>query len=343
MCVALHGDYKYGALKNTEQELDSQDGELVKALRHELTNRDLIVFGYSGRDQSLMQALTQVYSERGTGKLFWCGYGQDAPEPVVTLINYANEHGRTAFYIPTAGFDSAMYSITRHCMSGDNTFISKVDELKRKLAIAVELQSVGFLLPEEPINKVAGTNAYPVVFPSQCYQFEAAYAPKERPWDYCRQLYKQDIMVVPHKGMIYAWGTKETIEDICSLRIKGSVELCPLPRGFVAKNGTMQELLLKTVTCIMTKSHNLGYSKDKIWDTKDIINYQIGGKSLTAFCGVRVAIVFDSKHTYLTFAPSYMYADNRELSKEEKKQFADRFSATVNNGRPNPNTNAYII
>ena len=342
LCVALHGDYKYGDLKNTEQELDSQDGELVKAFRHELTNRDLVVFGYSGRDQSLMQALTEVYSERGAGKLFWCGYGQEAPVSVKQLIEHANEHGRNAFYIPTAGFDSAMYSIARHCMSDDNGFISKVDELKRKLSVAIDPQSVGFLLPEEPVNKVVGTNAYPIVFPSQCYQFEVSYAPQERPWDYCRQLYKQDIMAVPYRGMIYAWAAKEAIEDRCSSRIKGSVALCPLPRDFVARNGTMQEMLVKTVTRIIAETHNLGYSKDKIWDTKDILKYQIGSRTLTAFSGVRIAIVFDSKHPYLTFVPSYMYADN-ELSKEEKKQFADRFSASLNNHRPNPNTNAYIM
>lgn len=93
----------------------------------------------------------------------------------------------------------------------------------------------------------------------------------------------------------------------------------------------------------MAEAHNLGYSKDKIWDTKEVLKYQIGGKTLTAFSGVRVAIVFDIKHSYLTFAPSYMYADDTELSKEEKKQFADRFSAAVNNGRPNPNTSSYIV
>jgi len=343
LCVALHGDYKYGDLKNTEQELDSQDGELVKALRHELINRDLIVFGYSGRDHSLMQALMQVYSERGAGKLFWCGYGQDVPVSVKQLIEHANEHGRDAFYIPTAGFDNAMYSITRHCMGGDSSFVSKVDELKRKLAVAVEPQSVGFLLPKETVNKIVDTNAYPISFPPQCYQFEVSYAPKEKPWDFCRQLYKQDIMAVPYKGVIYAWGAKETIEDVCASRIKGSVELCPLPRDFVVRNGTMQELLLKTITRLMAETHNLGYSKDKIWDTKDVLKYQIGGKTLTAYRGVRVAIVFDTKYSYLTFAPSYMYADDGILSKEEKKQFADRFSAAVNNGRPNLNTNAYIV
>ena len=286
--------------------------------------------------------LRQVYSERGAGKLFWCGYGQEAPVSVKQLIEHANEHGRNAFYIPTAGFDSAMYSITRHCMSDDNSFISKVDELKRKLSVAIEPQSISFTLPEEPVNKVASTNAYPIVFPSQCYQFEVSYTPQEKPWDYCRQLYKHDIMAVPYRGMIYAWAAKEAIEDSCSSRIKGSVELCPLPRDFVAKNGTMQELLLKTITRIIAETHNLGYSKDKIWDTKDVLKYQTGSRTLTAFSGVRVAIVFDSKRSYLTFAPSYMYADN-ELSKEEKKQFADRFSASLNNHRPNPNTNAYIM
>ena len=80
LCIALHGDYKYGYLKNTENELDSQDGELVKALIYELTNRDLIVFGYSGREHSLMQALAQVYSKKESGRLLWCGYEFEAPD-----------------------------------------------------------------------------------------------------------------------------------------------------------------------------------------------------------------------------------------------------------------------
>lgn len=343
LCIALHGDYKYGDLKNTEHELDSQDGELVKALRHELINRDLIVFGYSGRDVSLMQALTQVYSDRGSGKLFWCGYGPNASIPVENLINYANEHGRNAFYISTVGFDSAMYSIARHCMSDDKVFVSKVDELKRKLAVDIAPQNIGFSIPEEVINKVVSTNAYPIIFPPQCYQFEIAYDSKERPWDYCRELYKNDIMAVPYKSLIYAWGAKESIEKFCSEKIKGSVELCPLTRDFVVQNGTMQELLLKTITRIMAETNSFGYSKDKIWDTKEIVQYKICGKPLTAFSGIRIAIVFDNKNTYLTFVPSYMYTDDEKLSKEEKKQFADNFNSTINNGRPNPNTSAYII
>ena len=343
LCIALHGDYKYGDLKNTENELDSQDGELVKALRHELTNRDLIVFGYSGRDQSLMQALTQIYSERGAGKLFWCGYGSNAPEPVRLLIDTANEHGRCAFYVPTAGFDSALYTMARHCLSDNKEFLHKVDEIKKKLAITIEPQSAGFILPEETINKVASTNAYPIIFPAQCYQFEISYEDNEGPWNYCHKLYKQGIMAVPYKGMLYAWGDKETIEQACSAKTKGSIELCPLPREFIRSNGTMQELLLKTVTCVIAKCRGLGFSKDKIWDTKEVMQYRIGGKSITAFGGVNLAVIFDEKNTYITFTPGYMYANDTPLSKDEKKQFADCFSVSVNNGRPNKHSNDYII
>ena len=129
--IILAVSFKYGDLKNTENELDSQDGELVKALRHELTNRDLIVFGYSGRDVSLMNALTEVYSERGSGKLFWCGYGTNVPVSVEKLIAHANAHGHNAFYLPTGGFDGALCAIARHCMSSDKDFLTKVEELKK--------------------------------------------------------------------------------------------------------------------------------------------------------------------------------------------------------------------
>lgn len=344
LCIALHGDYKYGDLKNTENELDSQDGELVKALRHELTNRDLIVFGYSGRDVSLMNALTEVYSERGSGKLFWCGYGTNVPVSVEKLIAHANAHGRNAFYVPTGGFDGALYAIARHCMSSDKDFITKVEELKSKMSVVIEPQSGGFILSNEAINKVVSTNAYPITFPRQCYQFGVRYEDKEEsPWDYCHKLYKEDIMAVPYKGIIYAWGNKEKIEQVCSGRIKGNVELCPLSRDFVKNNGTLQELLLKTITRIIAENRGLGFSKEKIWDTKEVVKYRIGTKTITAFSGVKLAILFDEKNTYLTFAPSYIYADDISLTKDEKKQFADYFNLRVNNGRPNKNANDYIV
>ena len=343
LCIALHGDYKYGALKNTKQELDTQDGELVKALLHELTNRDLIVVGYSGRDQSLMDALTQVYSTRGAGKLFWCGYGSNIPSEVKTLIRTANQYGRAAFYIPTEGFDSTFYAIARHCMSENKEFLEKVDNIKKKLSITLEPQHSGFIQLNGAVNKVVSTNAFPIAFPNQCYQFEVLLASDEKPRDFCKALGKEDVMAVPYKNLVYAWGSKSVIEEVCKGKLKTNIELCPLSRASIAGNSTFRELLLKTLVRILAVSHGLGHSKDKIWDTKEVLKYRIGARTVTAYSGVKLALLFDYKYSYLTLVPSYMYADDVTLSSEERKQFADWFNARVNNGRPNLNANEYVV
>ena len=343
LCIALHGDYKYGALKNTKQELDTQDGELVKALLHELTNRDLIVVGYSGRDQSLMDALTQVYSTRGAGKLFWCGYGSNIPSEVKTLIRTANQYGRAAFYIPTEGFDSTFYAIARHCMSENKEFLEKVDNIKKKLSITLEPQHSGFIQLNGAVNKAVSTNAFPIAFPNQCYQFEVLLASDEKPWDFCKALGKENVMAVPYKNLVYAWGSKSVIEEVCKGKLKTNIELCPLSRASIAGNSTFRELLLKTLVRILAVSHGLGHSKDKIWDTKEVLKYRIGARTVTAYSGVKLALLFDYKYSYLTLVPSYMYADDVTLSSEERKQFADWFNARVNNGRPNLNANEYVV
>lgn len=343
LCIALHGDYKYGALKNTQQELDTQDGELVKALLHELTNRDLIVVGYSGRDQSLMDALMQVYSTRGAGKLFWCGYGSNIPSEVKTLIRTANQYGRAAFYIPTEGFDSTFYAIARHCMSENKEFLEKVDNIKKKLSITLEPRHSGFIQLNGAVNKVVSTNAFPIAFPNQCYQFEVLLASDEKPWDFCKALGKEDVMAVPYKNLVYAWGSKSVIEEVCKGKLKTNIELCPLSRTSIAGNSTFRELLLKTLVHILAVSHGLGHSKDKIWDTKEVLKYRIGARTVTAYSGVKLALLFDYKYSYLTLVPSYMYADDVTLTSEERKQFADWFNARVNNGRPNLNANEYVV
>src|SRR5574344_6042 len=97
--IALHGDYKYSSLKNTAKELESQVVVWSKTLRNYFINRNLIVFGYSGRDKSLMTALSSAFSEPGAGRLYWCGCGKEIEPPVCKLILEARKAGRIAYYI----------------------------------------------------------------------------------------------------------------------------------------------------------------------------------------------------------------------------------------------------
>lgn len=342
LCIALHGDYKYGSLKNTEDELDTQDGELEKALLHQLQNRDLIVIGYSGRDHSLMQALEKVYSTKGSGRLFWCGYGSQPSSAVSSLIDCANDNGRSAYYIPTEGFDNTLFAIARHCMSEDKTFLSDLDAVRKQLSSMPTIQTNSFLLSNEVVNKAVVTNAYPISFPKQCYIFEVNYKSEEKPWDYCRFLNQNNIMAVPYKGIIYAWGRKDDIEKACQDRLKSNIELCPIDRSFAVHNGVIQELILKTITALLGNNGRLGYSKDKLWDPRKTLKYTVNGKTITGYQGVQLSLLFDVKYSYLTLTPSYTYADEAVYSKEEKKAFADYFNAGVYNGKPNKNAFDYV-
>jgi len=109
LCVSLHGDYRYDDLKNTAEELQTQEATLRRALVDELRTTSLIVCGYSGRDNSVMDALRDAYEQNGSGVLYWCGFSDsDIPDRVTTLIRHARARGREAFYIPTLGFDDLL-------------------------------------------------------------------------------------------------------------------------------------------------------------------------------------------------------------------------------------------
>lgn len=56
----LHGDFRYDNLQNTEDELQKLESTLQEHWLHCLTNRGMIVIGYSGNDESIMSFLKNI-------------------------------------------------------------------------------------------------------------------------------------------------------------------------------------------------------------------------------------------------------------------------------------------
>ncbi len=117
LCVALHGDYRYGKLKNLAVELQSQDETLRKSMLHRIRDFPLIVVGYSGRDDSIMSALKDAYSEPWNGQLFWCGYEQEPHPKVASLLESVENCGTEAYYIKRVEFDVLLAELTRRSVS----------------------------------------------------------------------------------------------------------------------------------------------------------------------------------------------------------------------------------
>ena len=342
LCIALHGDYKYGELKNTEKELDTQNEVFLGAISHELVNHDLIVLGYSGRDKSLMNALKEAYKVKGAGKLFWCGYGDNPINEVKELIEYVNGVGRIAYYIVTDGFDKTMYNLARHCMSDNNIFIENIEKLKHDLGSKISFSKSTFSNDANIVNKIADTNIYPIAFPKNCFQIEISYGSEEKPWNYCKVLAEKNIMAVPYKNLLYVWGEKEQILNVCGNNIKSEIAVTPFTREALICTSQFKELLIKTLVTLLGQACSLMYNKDKIWDSTKRVSKNIGGKLIVGYKGVSVSLLFDNKYSYITLKPSFMIDPNITLSHDEKKQFADEFGLSINAGKPNYNIYTYV-
>ncbi|KVL45225.1 SIR2 family protein [Burkholderia territorii] len=167
--VSLHGDFRYDSLKNTADELQEQDAALREEFLHELKDYDLIVIGYSGRDESLMQVLSAAYADRSSCRLYWCGYGSEPGSEIQNLISSINPSRESAFYINTKGFDDVISRLAVRRLSG------------KRLALAQELietmaptagQRMAFALPPLPPSALVKGNAYRLSHPGNALKLD---------------------------------------------------------------------------------------------------------------------------------------------------------------------------
>ncbi|MDD2362160.1 MAG: SIR2 family protein [Oscillospiraceae bacterium] len=341
LCIDLHGDYRCGPIKNTATELDSQSDKLISALKHELCTRNLIVIGYSGRDISLMNALKKAYSISGTGKLYWCGYGNDIPKPVSELLDTARTNNREAYYISTDGFDRTMLNIGQICFEDDSNAILDIAKLKKANSTSIDISS--FMRNKSAINKVIKSNWYPLVFPRICLQFDLDFTGIDNVWGYCKGLSVHQIIAVPANGTVYAWGDKNSIITHCGDRLKSKIVDTPLTRDAIIQKTYLKEMLLRTVTIALAKKFKIeSDNRNRIWDKKTF-KCNISGKNFIAFEGIKLSLKFDWKYTYVTLNPTYIFPKGTLLSKLERKAFADQFFQKVNNDKPNLKYHNYIL
>ncbi len=124
--VALHGDYKYSALKNTNTELDTQSDDFELALSRHLYNKHFIVAGYSGRDKSLMTVIENAYKEKGGGVIYWCSYGEDVSPEVDSLLRNITTSERDAYLVAMGDFDGSVNDMARYSFSGEPESLKKL-------------------------------------------------------------------------------------------------------------------------------------------------------------------------------------------------------------------------
>jgi hypothetical protein len=117
LLVKLHGDYQSEGLKNIDAELAHQDEALRRVLITTCRRFGLVIAGYSGRDQSVMDALTSVLDdpmESFPGGLFWIVRHGVEPRPAVTdFLGVAATRGVDVHTVVSENFDELMGALER--------------------------------------------------------------------------------------------------------------------------------------------------------------------------------------------------------------------------------------
>jgi hypothetical protein len=116
LLVKMHGDFQSVRLKNTTDELRLQDSQLRHGLIESCRRNGLMVVGYSGRDDSILDALQQAMERKGAfpAGLFWFHRPDSEPcERVKNLLQRAETSGIQAELIKIETFDELLGDLTR--------------------------------------------------------------------------------------------------------------------------------------------------------------------------------------------------------------------------------------
>src|SRR5260370_1282476 len=106
--IKLHGDFRSRRLKNTSDELRYQDQRLRQIMVDSCRRFGVVVVGYSGRDDSIMDTLDEVlqFGSAFPSGLFWLHRGEDTPFPRVTqLLTRTEAAGAEAAMVRVENFD----------------------------------------------------------------------------------------------------------------------------------------------------------------------------------------------------------------------------------------------
>ncbi|OJV54257.1 MAG: hypothetical protein BGO31_12970 [Bacteroidetes bacterium 43-16] len=342
LTVALHGDFKYGPLKNTGAELDTQHDTFIAALEQHLYDKHLIVMGYSGRDKSLMDALKKAYSKPGAGMLFWCGFGYNVNDEIQDLVLHLEQHGRRGFYIPTEGFDTTLIHTCKTCLDHNQNFVQEVNGVLQSAAVD-EVEKTAFTMEAKQPHVLLKSNLFPVALPTEVFQFDAPFLEGERVWATIREITRgKNIVAVPLKKMIYAFGIQSQIREAFTGRLNGEIKRTPVTYKEIKEGTVFRNLYLKAIIDSLCQLRNLrsdGFEKIYLPDSGNTFNK--AGISYHLYDAIELSLFFDNKinsdkpFAYISIKPTFYIESKSEIPKSLKFEVGKSYHDGLYKEKPN--------
>lgn len=112
--IQLHGDYLYDKIQNTEEELRMLESRIAEFSYNQLSQKQLLVVGYSGNDDSIMEWLIRGFNDSSflSKGVSWCVLkGQVVSDKVRNVLTYAEKLGKEVNLVEITDFDDFFYNM----------------------------------------------------------------------------------------------------------------------------------------------------------------------------------------------------------------------------------------
>lgn len=260
--IKLHGDFRSRRLKNTSDELRTQDAHLRHQLIESCKRFGLIIVGYSGRDSSVMDALAEVVRDPNgfPGGLFWM-HRADAPPPerVEKLLADARGVGIEAATISIANFDEALRDLIRLTPVGQSKTLHDFAAARRRWTGApVPTGKTGW-----PIIRL---NAIPVTeAPAVCRRVECSVGGTREAREAAANS-KSDILVARVRAGVLAFGSDDAVRAAFHSHGVASFDLHPIEASRLRYDSGERGLLRDALTRALTRERSLAFIRRRNTD-----------------------------------------------------------------------------
>src|SRR5690606_12610927 len=129
--VKLHGDFRYDALQNTDAELQQLEENLHNYFIQATTQRGLLVVGYSGSDESVLQTIEKALEKPNAFPkgLIWCIPKEVTPNERLThIIEKAYSQNQRSGFMVIDSFDYFLHELYTVCELENKQIDSIADE-----------------------------------------------------------------------------------------------------------------------------------------------------------------------------------------------------------------------
>lgn len=323
----LHGDYRYDWLRNTESELQQMEDKLKEYVASQLVDKQLVVIGYSGNDESVMSFLESCVenpSLLSKGLLWAIRKGSQVNIRVSNLLEKAKAKGKTAEFIEIDGFDQLMFSAYQIQNYHNEVIDGHGHKLREKSSI---------YLSGQPVDSFIKLNAYLAEGCPPCNVFETDITS----WAELRRItVGSDVLAALYNKHIYAFSSQEKLETVFQNHILSQISREEIPDRIINKNDSIYiGLIYQLIMRKLISKGMLCFAKNKVYNPNSCKangGYQV-------FDALEIAVSFIDKTLCLNLLPTVHVRNNKgdRLDRETYQIQVNRIVSSIYNHKYNEN------